>query len=342
MTKLTQRESDVLGLLIKEYISTASPIGSTSIVKNGNLDLSSATIRSVLSKLEDSGLLLQPHTSAGRIPTPIGFRYYVDTIIGRHDLSDKEKDIISEQFANSDKSINNVLKRAAAVLSLISKFTGLVVMPKFEKATFKHMEFLPLSDKKILGIFVSKEGIVNNRVIEMDEDFTYADLEKITNYCNRSYYGLSLEEARAKAGKETEYEKAKYDRLITKGLLWSKKIFDESDESELLIEGENRLIDIPEFSDISELKRVMTAFEDKKKLTHLLSRAQESDNVRIFIGAESGYDAIDKCSIISSSYSKDGTVVGTIGVIGPTRMDYSHVVPVVDFTGKLVSDLLNR
>lgn len=342
MGKLTQRDIDVLSLLISEYVATASPVGSNAIAKRGGLGLSSATIRSVMAKMEEMGLLTHTHTSSGRIPTSEGLRYYVNTIINKREISEEEKEMIRRQFSGSGTSVEDVLKRTGRILSLVSNYTGLVVMPKPEHITFKHMEFLPLSTGKLLGIFVSREGMVHNRIIELDEEMTYPDIEKITNYCNNAYYGYSLEEALSKATKELEDTRAQYDRILSRALIWSKELMDEASESELVVHGEAKLLKEPEFSDVEKLKKVIEAIEEKKGLVHLLNRAAESEEVSVFIGNESPLSQVDSCSIVISSYKKDGRIAGTLGVIGPTRMNYSHVIPTIDFTAKIVNEMLSR
>lgn len=342
MNGLTPRDVDILSLLISEYVTTATPVGSRTIAKSGNLGLSSATIRNVLAKLEDLGLLTHPHTSAGRIPTSTGLRFYVNSIINKRDLTEEEQNAIERQFGNKPSSIEDVLRRTGKILSLVSNYTGLVVMPRPDEITFKQMEFIPLSPGKVLGIFVSREGFVHNRVIDVGGDYSYPDLEKISNYCNKAYYGCSLEEAILKAANEFEEERTKYDRMISQALLWSKELLNDASQNELLVQGESKFIGIPEFNDTEKLKQVMEALEEKKGILTLLNRVMNSDEICVFIGSEAGVEAVIDCSIVTTPYKKGGKIVGTLGVIGPTRMDYSRVIPTVDFTARLVSDILGR
>lgn len=340
MNALTQRDIDILSLLISEYTATAMPVASARLAGVGTTGLSSATIRNILARLESLGLLTHPHTSAGRVPTTAGFRFYVNLILGRRVLSKEEKLSIEKQFSAEPLNIEEALKRAGKILSLVSNYTGIVVMPRPQNTTFKHMEFLPLSAGKLLGIFISREGAVHNRVIDIGEDYSYPDLEKISHYCNKIYYGCNLEDARQKAVKEFEEERARYDRLISKALLWSKELFDEAGVEEMLVEGETKFLSTPEFSDVDKLKQVLSALEEKKGIMHLLTKAAESDDVCVFIGAESKYEPVADCSIVTAGYKRGGAIAGMLGVIGPTRMDYSRVIPTVDFTAKLVSNML--
>jgi heat-inducible transcriptional repressor len=341
MERLIQRDIDILSALVSEYISTAAPVGSAAIAKAWGIGLSTASIRNVLAKLEEMGLLAQPHTSAGRVPTNPGLRFYVNTILNQRELSEKEKAAISGQFDRTPSNTEDILRRANKILSLISNYTGLVVLPKVDRLTLKHMEFLPLTTGKCLGIFVSREGIVHNRVIDIGEDFTYPDLEKISNYCNTAFYGHSLEDAAKKISKEMEKAQSRYDRLIGKALFLAGELLDESATDELLVHGEAKLLTAPEFADVKKLREVMDALEEKKGLLHLLERAAEGDDVCVFIGSESNYSAMTNCSIVTTRYKKADGIVGTLGVIGPTRMDYSKVIPTVDFTAKIVNELLN-
>lgn len=340
MNKLSQRDIDILSLLISEYVATAIPIASGTIACSGSTGLSSATIRNIMARLEDLGLLTHPHTSAGRVPTSAGLRYYVNTILNRRELSKEECDKIEKQFSAEPANVEEALKRTGKILSLVSNYTGLVVMPKSDKITFKHMEFLPLSTGRLLGIFISREGIVHNRVIDIGEDFSYPDIEKISHYCNKIYYGYTLEDARKKAIEEFEEDRARYDRLISRALVWSKELLDDARREDMVVEGEARFLTAPEFADVEKLKQVMEALEEKKGIMHLLNRAAESDEISVFIGAESNYEPVANCSIVTTPYKKGGQIVGTLGVIGPMRMDYSHVIPTVDFTAKLVSSIL--
>jgi heat-inducible transcriptional repressor len=193
-----------------------------------------------------------------------------------------------------------------------------------------------------LGIFVSREGFVHNRVIEVGGDYSYPDLEKISNYCNKAYYGCSLEDAISKATSEFEEEQTRYDKMISRALLWSKELLNDASQNELLVQGESKFIGVPEFNNTEKLKHVMEALEEKKGILNLLNSAMNSNEICVFIGAEAGVDAVSDCSIVTTAYKKGGKIVGTLGVIGPTRMDYSRVIPTVDFTARLVSDILGR
>lgn len=337
MTDLSQRGRDILGLLIAQYISSAAPVGSESLA--GRTGLSPATIRNAMADMEGAGYLTHPHTSAGRIPTAKGFRYYVDTLLEKRPLTKEECETIRGHYQGVEYSM--LLDRTTKLLSAISNYAGLVLSAGMGDTIFKQVEFLRVGTRRVLGIFVTKDGAVRNMFIETGEDFTYPELDKISNYCNSSFYGLTLKDAREKMGRELKREELKYDRLIRHALLWSDELFSSAEGTELLVDGESRLLEAPEFKGHAEkLIGVMQALEEKRKIIHLLDQCAEAQGVKIFIGAESGYKDVADCSIVASNYRRNGKTVGVLGIIGPTRMDYSRVVPVVDFTAQLVGELL--
>ncbi len=339
---LSKRDQEILDILISDYISTAAPVGSKTIAGKHNANLSPATIRSVMADLEERGLLKQPHTSAGRVPTAEGLRYYVDCLLRCHDLSRDEREKVRRFYNSNELSVDEVIGRTSKLLSTISNYVGLIQTPGWDRIVFKQLEFIALSRGRLLGIFVSQEGFVQNRVIDVSEEYSYPDLERINRYCNSAFLGLTLEDARAKIASELEIAKRDYDRLLARALVFSQEVFSGVPDSDIIVEGEEHLMDSPEFSDTGRLRELIEVFEEKKELLHLLDRCREVDGVKIFIGAEAGgVAAMEQVSVITAPYRKDGHVIGTIGVIGPTRMDYSRVVPIVDFTAKVLEDILN-
>ncbi len=337
---LNNRYHDILSHLITDYIATSGAVGSGQLSKKMALRLSPATIRNVMADLEEMGYLSQPHTSAGRIPTQKGLRYYVDTLVGERTLTDDEKRTIQEQYQMPEKDIRSLMLKTGKVLASFSKYAGLVLTPKLEKTLFKHIEFLPLSSGKLLGIFVSQTGVVENIILETKEEINYRELEKINNYCNASFVGLSLEEAIEKVNYELSLANQEYDKLLTKALLLSQELLTHIETSDLVVEGETQLLETPEFSTVGRVKELMKILEEKKQLLQMLDSCLMSPGVRIFIGSESHCDAAKNLSFITATYKQGRHIVGTLGVIGPTRMDYAKVIPVVDFTAKFVSDLL--
>jgi len=339
--KLSARYCDILDILISDYISSAGPVGSRTIAKKYVGHLSPATIRNVMADLTEMGFLEQPHTSAGRIPTSAGMRYYVDTLLKQRELSEREMESIRERCAGNEKEVSAILSRTSKMLANVSHYAGLVVTPSAERVIFKQIQFVPLSRNRILGIFVSRDGMVQNRLIEVTDELSYTELERISNYCNSSFFGLTLDDALDKVEKELEADYADYDRLLKRAMFFSKEVFENVPLADLVVDGQFQLIDTPEFAESEDFRKVIRELEEKKKVLHVLERCQDGDGVRIFIGMDSNDRAnLETVGLVGAPYKKDGKVVGTLGVIGPVRMDYSRVVPIVDFTAKVLSDVL--
>ncbi len=339
--KLNERHGDILDILISDYISSAGPVGSRTIAKKYVGHLSPATIRNVMADLTEMGLLKQPHTSAGRMPTSAGMRYYVDTLLKRRDLSEHEMGVIRERCAGDEKEINAILGRTSRMLATVSHYAGLVATPSAKRVIFKQIQFVPLSSNRVLGIFVSRDGMVQNRLIEISEGLSFADLERISNYCNSAFMGLTLDDALGKVEKELDAEYVKYDQLVKKAMIFSKEVLEHVPRADLVVDGQFQLLDLPEFSESIEFKKVVKELEEKKKILHILERCQDGEGVRIFIGMDlEDKGELDSISLVGAPYKKDGKIVGTLGVIGPMRMDYSSVVPIVDFTAKVLGDVL--
>ncbi|MBI4211725.1 MAG: heat-inducible transcription repressor HrcA [Deltaproteobacteria bacterium] len=329
--ELSERYREILGMLVADYIASASPVGSRTLSKHHPLQLSPATIRNVMSDLTEMGFLEQPHTSAGRIPTLQGLRYYTDSLLEVHDLSVQEQAMIREKVGASDGGLQHFLQRTTVVLSTISHYVGIVLTPGSDDIIFKHVEFLRLSSGRLLGIFVSDSGLEQNRIIDVRDDFNMAELEKINHFCNRIFTGLTLAEAREKIAAELEIERAEYDRLMKHAFVFSEKLFSAVPERDVMIEGKTQLMEM------------MNMLEEKQRLAKLLDRCKEAEGVKIFIGTDTRAEkGVAETSLITAPYRKGRSVIGTLGVIGPTRMNYAHVVSVVDFTAKLVSDYLER
>lgn len=338
--QLAERDREILRILIADYIATADPVGSRTIAKQYPGHLSAATIRNVMSDLTEMGLLAQPHTSAGRVPTGAAFRYYVDSLFKRRELSEGEMEAIRQKCEGDERSVGAVLARTSRMLATVSHYVGIVATPSAERMAFKQIEFMPLSRRRILGILVSQEGVVENRLIEVGEDLTYPELERISNYCNQAFLGLTIDEARDKVRRELETERADYDRLIKKAMLFSGEILNAMPGGDLVVDGEMQLLDSPEFAETDSFKKLVGALEEKQQVLHMLERCSEGEGVRIFIGSDAEVGGVDTVGVVSAPYFKDGKAVGTLGVIGPMRMDYSRVVPIVDFTAKILGDVL--
>jgi len=338
---LPSRYCEILDILIADYIASAMPVGSRTIAKKYSGHLSPATIRNVMADLTEMGFLNQPHTSAGRVPTSNGMRYYVDTLLKKRELTGREMEVIRERCGGDEKEMGSILGRTSKLLAKVSKYAGIVATPNTERIIFKQIQFMLLSKGRVLGIFVSRDGSVQNRLIDSDEELTLSDLERISNYCNNAFMGLSLKEAKEKVQSELDADYVEYDRLLKKAMVLSKHVFDGVPDSDLVIEGQFQLLDTPEFSESDKFKIIVQGLEEKRKIMHLLERCEDGNGVRIFIGADVSIDGLDSVGVVGAPYYKNNRIVGTLGVIGPMRMDYSSVVPIVDFTAKVLSDILD-
>ena len=337
---LSSRDGDILELLIADYIASAQPVGSRTIAKRYSARLSAATVRNVMADLTERGYLQQPHTSAGRIPTERAMRYYVDTLMNVRELDEHEREIIRERFDGADTGLDKILRRTSSILSTISHYAGIVTCPHADQIAFKHIEFLPLARNRLLGIFVDQSGTVQNTIIEGDREFTYPELERINNYIARTFVGLTLSEARAKSKRELENEQTDYDKLLARAMMMSHELLNSVTDGEVVVDGERHLMDAPEFAEVNSLKKLLNALEEKRQIVKLLDQCDGNDGVKIFIGTESSVP-VEGVSLVTAPYRRGGRIIGTLGVVGPTRMDYSRVIPVVDFTAKLVGDLID-
>ncbi|OGQ04504.1 MAG: heat-inducible transcription repressor HrcA [Deltaproteobacteria bacterium RIFCSPLOWO2_01_44_7] len=329
---LNERYREILSLLVTDYIATSDAVGSRQLSKKILRRLSPATIRNVMADLEEMGYLTHAHTSAGRVPTQKGLRYYVDSLVEKRPLTEDERKSIQDHYKVGGKDIRRVMQQTGKILAAFSQCVGLVLTPNWKKTIFKHIEFLPLSRGRLLGIFVSQNGMVENRILEIGEELNYRELEKINNYCNASFVGLTLEEAREKVVKEFSKAQGEYDKLLSKALLLSQNLLMGIETNELVVE----------FSTIEKTKGLMQSLEEKQQLLKVLDSCLDSAGVRIFIGAESRLEPVKDLSLVTATYTEGNRILGTLGVIGPTSMDYSRVIPMVDFTAKLVTDFLEN
>ncbi len=337
---LSSRDRKILQAIILDYIQTAEPVGSRTVSKKYKMELSPATIRNVMADLEEMGFLKQPHTSAGRVPTARAFRFYVDSILEVRQLSKADQELIKKGLSQEKKDINEILKRASSLLSLLSKQTGVVLAPRFGSNVFRHIEFIKLREKKVLVIIVTKSGEVQNRLIEADEPMAQEELDKYSRYLNEIMAGLSLIEAKRKIVEELKKEKVLFDKLTFQALKLSKKALEGEEEGDLYIEGKTNLLKFPEFADLEKMRAILETFEEKTKIVKLLDKALNAHGIQIFIGAENEYSEMKDCSLIAAPYSKENFTLGTLGVIGPMRMDYSTIIPIVDYTARILSKIL--
>ena len=331
---LDDRAKLLLKALVERYIADGQPVGSRTLSKASGLDLSPATIRNVMSDLEELGLIASPHTSAGRIPTARGYRLFVDTM-----LTVRRGQLATHILAPDQPQ--KVISNAANLLSNLSQFVGVVIAPR-RSSVFRHIEFLRLSERRLLVIIVSPEGDVQNRVIFTEVDYSQAQLVEAANYLNSNYVGLALEQVRERLQREVESLRSEIASLMQAAVAVSSDAISET-QDEVVISGERNLLAVSDFSnDMGHLRRAFELFEQKAQLMRLLDVAGQAEGVRIFIGGESQVVPFEDLSIVSAPYEVDGQVVGTLGVIGPTRMAYDRMIQIVDITSKLVSNALSH
>jgi len=335
------RDKQILSSLINEYILTAEPVGSRRIAKKYNINLSSATIRNVMSDLEEMGLLHQPHTSAGRIPTEKALRFYVNSILKVKRLDPVEKKLIRKKYKFSDLETSEAIKQTSEVLSVLSHNVSIVSAPKIIGTVLKHIEFIKIGKHRILVIFVSQSGFIQNRIIEDHGDISQNELDKYANYLNEILVGIRLEAVREKIEEEMKKEKIMYDQLLSKALQLSQKALGKETEIELYMEGQINLLECPEFSEVKKMRTLFHALEEKNLLLNLLDKTKEAEGVQIFIGSEVELAEMQDCSVITSPYRHGKKVVGALGIIGPTRMDYLKLIPIVEYSAQLVTEFLN-
>jgi heat-inducible transcriptional repressor len=331
---LDDRSKLLMKALVERYIADGQPVGSRTLSKASGLELSPATIRNVMADLEDLGLIVSPHTSAGRIPTARGYRLFVDTMLTVQPSQYKSQSLAPDQP-------QKVISNAANMLSSLSQFVGVVIAPRRTSA-FRHIEFLRLSEKRLLVIIVSPDGDVQNRVIYTEVDYQQAQLVEAANFLNSNYVGLEIEQVRERLQAEVESLRGEIASLMQAAVNVSSEAMSET-QDEVVISGERNLLSVSDFSsDMSHLRRAFDLFEQKAQLMRLLDVTGQAEGVRIFIGGESQVVPFEDLSIVSSPYEVDGKVVGTLGVIGPTRMAYDRMIQIVDITSKLVSNALSH
>jgi heat-inducible transcriptional repressor len=338
---LSQRSRQILEAIIDDYIRTAEPVGSRSVTRRHGLSLSPATVRNVMSDLEEMGFLASPHTSAGRVPTDKAFRFYVDSLLQIRAIDQGQQDEIRSRYRGRSRDVGEILKDTSRILSSISHYIGIVIAPRFAADVFRQIEFVQLCDRRILAILVSESGVVQNRIIESDEKLDSEDLVRMSNYLNSLLKGLTISEVKSRIVREMEDEKVRYDVLLSRALKLSEQTLDDS-SAEVFIEGQINIFEQPEFADVEKMKDIFRAFEEKSQLLALLDRCMDAERVNIFIGAENFLSRMNCMSVVTAPYASGPNTLGILGVIGPTRMGYDRVIPIVDYTARILSELLGR
>jgi heat-inducible transcriptional repressor len=338
--ELSPRSRHILEAIVEDYIATAEPVGSSAVARRHDLTLSPATVRNVMANLEELGLLTSLHTSSGRIPTEKAYRFYVDSLIALRQVTRDEKKQIIQRCRQSGAGVTDILKETSRALSSLSNYMGIVVAPSFTADVFRHIEFILLAPNRVLAILVSRNGTVQNKLVETEKSFTQDDLVKMGNYLNELMQGLTISQARELILSEMKSEKNRYDSLMSQALQISEQAVT-AGADDVFLEGQSRILEQPEFSDVSRMREIYRTFEEKGYLLQLLSGCMSAEGVHIYIGSETPLSRSAGVSMITSRFVTGSNTVGMLGVIGPTRMGYSSVIPIVDYTAKLVSRMLS-
>jgi heat-inducible transcriptional repressor len=338
---LSSRAEAVLKSLVSLYIDSANPVGSTRLANDPRLGLSSASIRHVMADLERQGLIESPHTSAGRIPTQEGYRMFVNSMLTVQPLGERALGEIEERFSDSSDP-KQLCTGASEILSQITSYAGIVSMPAIKYSQLRQVEFLKLSEQRILAIIITNDGQVQNKVLDTEKDYSKDELIEAANFFNRQYTHRSLNQVRRDLLKLMAKDSDSMNALMRTALSLVGELLPEDDEKDVLLSGENNLFSVPEFSELKGLQALFDAFKMKQVLLDLLQKSESALGVNIFVGEESGYIAFKHCSLIMAPYEMDDQQVGVLGVIGPTRMDYDEVISVVDVTAKLLGNALSN
>jgi heat-inducible transcriptional repressor len=339
---MDERSRTLLKTLVERYIADGQPVGSRTLSRASGLDLSPATIRNVMSDLEELGLIASPHTSAGRVPTARGYRLFVDTMLTASviDLQSTNPDIHAAREHLHPDQPQRVIAAAAQTLSQLSSYVGIISAPRKE-SLFRHIEFLRLGERRVLVIIVSPDGDVQNRVLFTARDYTQTELIEATNYLNANYGGLSIEEVRQRLQSEVEALRGEIATLMQAAVQVGSEAIAESDQ--VIVSGERNLLGVQDIGqDMQSLRKLFDVFEQKTELMRLLDVSSRAEGVRIYIGGESQVVPFEELSVVTAPYEVDGRIVGTLGVIGPTRMPYGRMIQIVDITARLVGNALTQ
>lgn len=341
MTQLDKRQKEILWAIIQSHIDLNIPIGSMLITKRFQIALSSATIRNTMAKLEELGFITQPHTSAGRVPTEKGYRFYVDTLMEEQTLSVNRalsRELCS-RFSVIEKNNSVLIKEAARTLSLFSRYLAIVTPPRVEDIVLKRIKFIKYEKKKALAILMSEHGIVENRIIELDKMHSQAQLDRASNYLNKTYCGLAIKRVREQIAYQLFKEKALYDELTANMFIIFKDIM--TLETDRFSNGLSGTSNLPDFASMKQIKVILKAIEDKYFVLKLLKQIDDSQGIKVLVGMENILPAMKELSMVVSTYRDDKHASGAVGIIGPTRMNYKKLIPIVDHTAKALTQILS-
>jgi heat-inducible transcriptional repressor len=340
---LTERAQLLLKALIESYIRDGQPVGSRTLSRDSGLSLSAATIRNVMADLESLGFVASPHTSAGRVPTDKGYRFFVDTLLKLKPLDSEEVEEIERRLVSDAASGRSLVQTVSQMLSSVTQMAGLVTLPNPNYVALSHIEFIGLSENRALAIMVMNNREVQNRVVQLDRFYAPEELRRAANYLNEAFAGRSLPDVRAMLVEQLKDAQQHMNQIMLDAVQVAQKVFDRepNERVEYVIAGETNLMGFAELSNIDRLRRLFEAFNEKHDMLRLLDSCLHAEGIQIFIGQESGYRILDDISVVTAPYMQDNNVIGVLGIIGPTRMAYERVIPIVDVTAKLLGSALN-
>ena len=339
--QVDDRAEQLFKLLVEFYIDDGRPVASKALAKQPSVHVSAATVRNIMARLEGRGLVKSPHTSAGKVPTSQGLRFFVDSLLSVEPLDEAGVQNLESQL-NSDMAPSQLVESASKLLALVTQMTGIVTLPRRDAQALRHVEFLNLEGDRVLVILVYNDREVQNRVIHVDRKYEDNELLQASNYLNREFGGLSLVEIRGELLSSMQRDKDRMDRLLQAALDLASRAFepDESEERSFVVSGESRLLDMSE--DTETVRSLFEAFSRKGSILHLLDQSLNTHGIQLYIGEESGYRVLDELSLVTSSYTVNGRIAGVLGVVGPTRMAYQRVIPVVDMTARMLGNALQH
>ena len=340
---LGERAQQLLRTLIESYIRDGQPVGSRVLSRESGLQLSAATIRNVMADLEELGFVASPHTSAGRVPTDKGYRFFVDTLLQLRPLDEVATAEMRRQFEASRESSTELIATVSQLLSSATQLAGVVTFPRTRQASVTQMEFVGLSENRVLVVLVFNDREVQNRIIQLERHYSADELKRASNYLNEQFRGRSVREVRQELLRQLSEARAHMNQIMLDAIAVAQQVFESGSEDKLeyVIKGETNLMGVAELTNVEKLRRLFEAFNEKRDFLHLLDHSLKAEGVQIFIGHESGYRILDDCSVVTAPYAQGDAVVGVLGVIGPTRMAYERVIPIVDMTAKLLGAALN-
>jgi len=341
---LGERAQHLLRTLIESYIRDGQPVGSRALSRESGLQLSSATIRNVMADLEELGFVSSPHTSAGRVPTDKGYRFFVDTLLQLRPLDEAASAEIRRQFEATRDTSTDLIATVSQLLSSATQLAGVVTLPRQRQSALTQIEFVGLSENRVLVVLVFNDREVQNRIIQLERHFSPDELKRASNYLNEQFRGRSLAEVRQEILRQLSDARAHMNQIMLDAIAVAQQVFEgggEQSRLEYVIKGETNLMGVAELTSVEKLRRLFEAFNEKRDFLHLLDQSLKAEGVQIFIGHESGYRILDDCSVVTAPYADGDGVVGVLGVIGPTRMAYERVIPIVDLTAKLLGAALN-